>query len=688
VCSSDLIVRDFNSITCGNEMKFYVIRKDKQKWNFAPADEIVKFAEDNNIKMRGHTLVWHNAMPAWLENGQWTKEDLLALLKEYITTVVTRYKGKLYCWDVVNEVFSDNGMLRDGATSVWYRACGEDYIENAFLWAHEADPDAKLFINDFNIETVNIKSTALYNYVKKMLAKKIPVQGVGFQVHLTEENPPNFASFYANVKRFTDLGLEVHFTEVDVRIKSPANDAKYKHQADIYSELFKLALNFEKVTNITVWGISDAHSWIPSVFPGYSNPLLFDKHFNPKPAYYAIEVALQTGPVTPTYDIEHAGRHIPVPFIAAQSTKVPAIDGIESKDEWKDAVIYPFGYNRLDPNDERIPDGPDSNSTWRLMYNGNTVFGLVSRSGSANAKNAPNDNIEISFGTDDKIVTLRTVAGHDFDKSDYKENKKAVWNKDGTACEFTIDLMPPSMEGKIIGWNISISSDDGKGKPAYRLFPLPGTVTNKKGDGFGEIEFSINAKTSEREGKAHIPPQFRAIQADKPPVIDGKITEGEWDKGVSYSFVYNQLDTHDLSRPAPANLSGDWRIVYSGKTIYGMVRRKDDITNTSLKDTWQNDTIEIFFDIEGVFTQLRTLVGKPFENVTYTGKKKAKWSKEGDILEFSIELPVKDLKGMISGWNIALSDNDGKPTRDRQLYALPGTNISWKDEELGEISFE
>jgi hypothetical protein len=143
---SETLARDFGSMTAGNEMKFYVIRRDPKKWRFEPADKIVQFAEEHDLKLRGHTLVWHQDMPEWLENKQWKKGELLDLLKEYITTVATRYKGKVFCWDVVNEPFAGNGDFRSG-DSVWYRVCGEEYIENAFIWAHEADPDAKLFLN-------------------------------------------------------------------------------------------------------------------------------------------------------------------------------------------------------------------------------------------------------------------------------------------------------------------------------------------------------------------------------------------------------------------------------------------------------------------------------------------------------------------------------------------------------------
>jgi endo-1,4-beta-xylanase len=292
----DTLLREFNSLTAENEMKFYAIRKNQYVYNFGPADEIVQFALDNNMAIRGHTLVWHNAMPSWVENGKWTKDELLQMLKEYITEVVTRYKGKVSCWDVVNEVFEEDGELRNEISSVWNRICGEEYIEKAFIWAHEADPDALLFINDYNIETVNPKSNAVYNLVEKLLAQGVPVHGLGIQAHLVEEVPLNYRSFYNNIKRFAELGLYIHITELDVRIKSPVTEKKLKNQAEIYAQLIKIALSFDKVNNITMWGISDAYSWVPGVFTGYGSALLFDDNFNPKPAFYGVEDALVKGP--------------------------------------------------------------------------------------------------------------------------------------------------------------------------------------------------------------------------------------------------------------------------------------------------------------------------------------------------------------------------------------------------------
>jgi endo-1,4-beta-xylanase len=292
----EVLLREYNALTPENELKFDALKRVEDSYNFGPADEIVNFGAANGFKVRGHTLVWHAAVPAWFRNKAWTRDTLLAFLKDYITTVVTHYKGKIAWWDVVNEVCDDAGRLRDGSSSFWYGQLGDEYIEQAFRWAHKADPDAKLFINDYGVETVNPKSTGLYELVKKLLAKGVPVQGFGMQAHMTEEGTPDFASVAANIKRFTDLGLEVHITELDVRMRGAGDQVQLKHQAEIYRGFIKTALANPRVTCVTTWGISDADSWIPGVFPGYDLPLLFDRQYRPKPAFFAVAEALSAKP--------------------------------------------------------------------------------------------------------------------------------------------------------------------------------------------------------------------------------------------------------------------------------------------------------------------------------------------------------------------------------------------------------
>jgi endo-1,4-beta-xylanase len=291
--------REFNSLTVENELKCAAIAYFPDRYVFNSADYIIAWAEKNNMKVRGHTLVWHSSVPKWILESGWDKEKTLAFLKDYITTTVTRYKGRLYAWDVVNEIFDDLGRLRDESSSFWYKTCGDEYIEKAFIWAHEADPDVKLFINDYGVETINFKSTATYELAKKLLAKGVPIHGFGMQAHMTEGKLPDFKNIAANIKRFTDLGLEVQVTELDVRIADePAPEAKqFQNQAEVFRGFVELALANPKITCITTWGVSDSDSWIPGSFKGFGAALMFDEQFAPKPAYAAVADVLTKGRV-------------------------------------------------------------------------------------------------------------------------------------------------------------------------------------------------------------------------------------------------------------------------------------------------------------------------------------------------------------------------------------------------------
>jgi endo-1,4-beta-xylanase len=290
----ELLLKHHNTLTPENELKMDALRRNKGKFNWKPADSIINFGAEQHMKMRGHTLVWHSAVPTWLPKIGLNKAKVMEFIKEHIKAVVGRYKGKLIWWDVVNEVFEDNGKLRT-SSSFWYQTCGEEYIEKAFFWAHEADPQAMLFINDYGVEQINPKSTATYNLVKKFLEKEVPIHGFGMQAHMTEGPLPDFKSIESNIKRFIDLGLEVHFTELDVRILGSGNEKQFKRQAEIYRGFLELAKKYKQVTCVTFWGISDADSWIPGVFQGYDSALLFSRRYEPKPAFFAVLEALKDG---------------------------------------------------------------------------------------------------------------------------------------------------------------------------------------------------------------------------------------------------------------------------------------------------------------------------------------------------------------------------------------------------------
>lgn len=298
------LTREFNMVEAENAMKFGPIHPGVSAYNFAPSDAIRNFAQTNEMEMRGHVLVWHNQNAPWVE-GITDPAQLSAALRDHIRAVVGRYAGQIYAWDVVNEAFNDGtaGTLRN---SLWYNQpgiglTGTGYIEQAFRWANEADPNALLFYNDYSAEHVNAKSDAVYRMAQDFVARGVPMHGIGFQVHF-EHTTGNIASVEANIKRLTDLGLQVHITELDVRIPvdsaGNATAADLAAQAQVYRQVVAACLKFPLCTSIQTWGVGDRHSWIPGFFPGRGAALLFDTNYAPKPAYAAVKEAFQTVPPT------------------------------------------------------------------------------------------------------------------------------------------------------------------------------------------------------------------------------------------------------------------------------------------------------------------------------------------------------------------------------------------------------
>jgi endo-1,4-beta-xylanase len=283
-----VLTQEFSSLTPENALKWDILEPARGQYNWANADALVNFAQANHQSVRGHTLVWYYALPGWLTTGTFTPQQFSDLLEAHIKTVVGRYKGRIKAWDVINEPLADNGQLRP---SIWMRALGPGYIADALRWAHEADPDAKLYINDFNVETVNPKSTALYNVVAGLKRDGVPLDGVGIQAHLALTSTLN--TLDANLRRFADLGLDVAITELDVRINKAA-PTQLNTQATLYAQVLRSCLGVRRCVSYTVWGFSDKYSWIPLAYPGWGNACMFDAVFHPKAAYGELRQVLST----------------------------------------------------------------------------------------------------------------------------------------------------------------------------------------------------------------------------------------------------------------------------------------------------------------------------------------------------------------------------------------------------------
>ncbi len=302
-----LIKNQFNSLTAENAMKMGPIHPEENKFNWEPADQIVEFAQANNLKMRGHTLCWHNQVPKWIfvnEKGDTvSKEVLLKRLEDHITNVVARYKGKIYAWDVVNEAISDkkDEYLRK---SPWLTIIGEEYIAKAFEYAHKADPEALLFYNDYN-EISPVKREKIFKLVTSLKEAGVPIHGVGLQGHWAV-NEPTRNQLDSTLTLFSASGLTMHITELDISVYPKEHNRrtakpedidtvftaeKEQQQLEVYKMCFDLFRKHKaSISNVTFWNVSDRHSWLDN-FPVQGRkdyPLLFDKDFNPKKAYWEV----------------------------------------------------------------------------------------------------------------------------------------------------------------------------------------------------------------------------------------------------------------------------------------------------------------------------------------------------------------------------------------------------------------
>ncbi|MBX6750883.1 MAG: endo-1,4-beta-xylanase, partial [Micromonosporaceae bacterium] len=280
-----ILNREFSSLTAENEMKIDATEPNQNQFNFGPGDQIVNYGLSRGWKVRGHTLAWHSQQPNWMRNME--GQALRNAMRNHITQVMTHYRGKIYAWDVVNEAFEDgsSGARRNSNL----QRTGNDWIEDAFRTARNADPNAKLCYNDYNIDDWNqAKTRAVYNMVADFRNRGVPIDCVGFQSHFNAQSPYP-SSYRTTLQNFAALGVEVQITELDIEGSGTA-------QANTYRNVVNDCLAVARCAGITVWGIRDSDSWRAS-----GTPLLFDNNGNKKQAYDAVLQALNAaGPSGPT----------------------------------------------------------------------------------------------------------------------------------------------------------------------------------------------------------------------------------------------------------------------------------------------------------------------------------------------------------------------------------------------------
>jgi endo-1,4-beta-xylanase len=312
---TEIIKRDFSSVTPENSMKWESVRTVDGGWKWEEADQFMNFATQHKLHAVGHTLAWHSQIPDSVfknEKGEYiSAAELAKKMEEHITTIVSRYKGKLAAWDVVNEAVGDDNQMRK---SHYYNILGEEFIDKAFHLAHQVDPKAHLMYNDYNIEKDG-KREATIEMLKRLIKRGVPIHGLGIQGHIAVDGP-SIADIEKSILAYADLGLRVHFTELDIDVLPLVWDLpvaeistrfEYKPERDPfkngiskemndklsarYEDLFKLFIKHkDKIDRVTLWGVSDDATWLND-FPikgRTSYPLLFDRKHQPKDAYYRL----------------------------------------------------------------------------------------------------------------------------------------------------------------------------------------------------------------------------------------------------------------------------------------------------------------------------------------------------------------------------------------------------------------
>lgn len=288
------LVEEFDILMPENGMKFENLQPQRGRYDFTLADEFVKFAQENGLEVLGHTLLWERGLPSWLRGGNFSRDELIEILRDHIQTVAGHYQGQIEAWDTVNESLGSDGSLKD---TIWLHGIGPEYIDLAFKWAHEADPHAKLYYNEYATYNFNsIKTQRLYQLIKGLKERGVPIDGVGLQMHIGLPGPDP-AEVAEVLQKLGELGLEVQLSEVDVGIRDGkgTREERLAKQAEVYRGMLAACLSVPNCQRFVTWGFTDRYSWAKYQTQDFEAPLIFDDAYRPKPAYYALVEELAQG---------------------------------------------------------------------------------------------------------------------------------------------------------------------------------------------------------------------------------------------------------------------------------------------------------------------------------------------------------------------------------------------------------
>jgi endo-1,4-beta-xylanase len=295
---------EFSSVTAENVMKWETVEPQRGVDNFTQGDRLLRFARRNKQSVYGHNVLWHNQLPGWLttgvSNGSIDKAELKSILRRHTLALVGHYRGRVRAWDVTNEIFNDDGDKNTPATwrdTIWHQNFGTEYVEWVLRWAHQADPRADLYLNDYNNENLGGKALAYYNLAKELKRKHVPLDGIGVQGHLSlKYGHPAAGEIKSVLQRYASLGLGIAFTEVDIRIPMvPGSEPTAEQVTEStrrWRDVIDACLAVRRCTTFTVWGHTDKYSWVPGWFGDEDWATPFTRAYVAKPAYWTLREAL------------------------------------------------------------------------------------------------------------------------------------------------------------------------------------------------------------------------------------------------------------------------------------------------------------------------------------------------------------------------------------------------------------
>ncbi len=652
---AELVKKHFSSITAENVMKPEEIHPLEGTFDFRGADKIAEFAKENGIALRGHTLIWHNQVPDWFfsEDGEpVSKEKLRERIKTHITEVMQHYKGQVYAWDVVNEPIDadqPDGLLGNS----WFEVLGEEYIELAFRYAREADPDAKLFLNDFDTTNAN-KCQAIVDLVKRLQEKDVPIDGIGMQMHISLESP-TIEDFEKTLQKFSELGLEIHITEMDISVYSSRDESfdtiseeLLNEQGHRVKDLFDIINKYkEHVTSVTYWGLTDEYSWLRYYFEERNDwPLPFDEELNPKPFFW--------GMVDP-------GK------LAPRINEAKAIQGSAEIDGKEDEIWLSAEYLKNPPVLE------NNEAEVRTLWDNEYLYLMLEV-----PDKTPGENDAITIFIDEKN-----------EKSDSPDenDRKIEFNLDNdwentpdsflgeTESGYIFETRVPfeyieGAEGVSIGFDIQIQNNSVTAK------------WNDKNNIAGEIP-----KYWGILNLAAAPSTAAAYYGT--PVIDGTMDE-EYNQSNPLSvdkFIQGIEDEKNVFNGATAQA----RVLWDESALYVYMEVNDPVLSEASDTVYMQDTIEVFIDENNS----KTTYYEPDDGqFRVSFKNKQSFGSTGSVEGFEsvaqttangyaveLKIPYRTLKpqdGTIIGFDLQVNDDQGSGARDSISKWNDPTNESWR----------